>query len=493
MQSNKETMISQSWKTLLLISLLAVAIAGCAPESQTVTPTAAQSATPTESPTPAPTATPTLFPTPAYTALPESQGPTLLLQTDFHTYQIIDFGLGITYDFSPPQEDQEYNLAANISPDRTQMIFINEPEGFQIVNLATGSIRASYDIDMDSFHPESAVRIIQETLPDLGYSTDMLENAVRGAYLTSLQWISWYPDSDHLLFVQPGSETSTCLTHINLQTGETSTLENESGFVQNVWVSPGGELLLVKKSLVFDANVWEDDRYYLVNLVVNDVQSIPLPENVDNPSLGWFDQDHIQIIHTTDIAGSTGFSLLNIQSMESTPLVHSQFTSVWKLGNAIAVFSKDDSSESTEIDLISLQGESLASQSLPGLCVRSFLVGEKLLVNCEEESILLDKNLSQQVFGDLISMLRSSPIGIIILTRENKIFLYDTSLENRQPLELTGEPLEFLWLPDSTGFLYRTYGMVYYYNLLTRSSQFLLESDLFTDYRNLNAAWMNLE
>ena len=486
-------MTNKSRQTLWIIFLMAVVIIGCAPESQATTPTAAQSATPTKSPTPAPTATPTLIPTPAYTALPESQGPTLLLQTNFHTYQIIDFGLGIAYDFSPPKENREYNLAANISPDRTQMIFINEPEGFQIVNLATGSIRASYDIDMDSFHPESAVRIIQETLPDLGYSTDMLENAARGAYLTSLQWISWYPDSDHLLFVQPGSEISTCLTHINLQTGETSTLENESGFVQNVWVSPGGELLLVKKSLVFDANVWEDDRYYLVDMAANDARSISLPEDVDNPSLAWFDQDHIQIIHKTGIAGSTGFSILNIQSLESTLLVHSLFTNVWKLGNAIAVFSKDDSSESTEIDLISLQGESLASQSLPGICVRSLLVGEKLLVNCEDESLLMDKNLAQQTFGDPISIIKSSPIGVIILTRENETFLYDASLENRQPLELTGEPLEFLWLPDSTGFLYRTYGMVYYYNLLTRSSQFLLESDFLTDYRNLNATWINLD
>ncbi len=493
MQSNKETMISQSWKILLLISLLAGVIAGCTPETQTVTPTIALSATPTESPAPASTATPTLMPTPAYTALPESQGPTLLLQTDFHTYQIIDFGLGITYDFSPPKEALEYNLAANISPDRTQMIFINEPEGIQIVDLATGSIRASYDIDMDYFHPESAVRIIQETLPDLGYSTDMLDNAISTAYLTSLQWMSWYPDSDHLLSVQPGSETSTRLTHINLQTGETSTLENESGFVQNVWVSPGGDVLLVKKSLVFDANVWEDDQYYLVDMATNGVNPLPLPEDVDNPSLGWFSQDYIQIIHKTDIAGSTGFSILNIQSMESTLLVDSQFTNVWKLGDAIAVFSKDDSTESTEIDLVSLQGESLNSQTLPSICVRSFLVGEKLLVNCEEESLLLDKDLSQQPFGDLISMLRSSPIGVIILTRENETFLYDTSLENRQPLELTGEPLEFLWLPDSTGFLYRTYGRVYYYNLLTRSSQFLLDSDLFSDYRNLNAAWINLE
>ena len=490
---NKEAMENQSWKILLFIALLAVVIAGCTPESQPGTPTAAPTATPTEFPTPAPTATRTLVPTPAYTALPESGGPTLLLQTDFHTYQIIDFGLGITYDFFPPKEDREYTLAPNISPDRTQLILIDEKEGFQIVDLATGGIRVSYDIDTESFQPESAVQIIQEALPDLSYSKDMLENAVRTAYLASLQSIRWFRDSDHLLTVQPGSETSTCLTLIDLQTGETTPLENETGFVQSIWVSPGGDFLLLKKSLIFEANVWEDDQYYLVNMANNDLQSIPLPEDADNPSLGWFDQDHIQIIHKTGIAGSAGFSLLDIQTMESTLLVDSLFTTVWKLGDSIAVFSKNDSAESTDINLISLQGESLTAQSLPGVCARSFLVGQKLLVNCEEESFLLDEDLSQQPFGDPISFLKPSPLGVIIVTRENATFLYDTSLENRQPLELTGEALEFLWLPDSSGFLYRTSGMVYYYDLLTRSSQFLLDSDLFTDYRNLNAAWINLE
>ena len=126
------------WKTLLLIALLAAVIGACTPGGQTGTPIAAPSSTPTELPTSAPSATPTTIPTPAYTALPESEGPTFLLQTDFHTYQIIDFGLGMTYDFHPPEADREYTLAPYISPDRTQMIFIHEGEAVQIINLATG-------------------------------------------------------------------------------------------------------------------------------------------------------------------------------------------------------------------------------------------------------------------------------------------------------------------------------------------------------------------
>jgi hypothetical protein len=259
-----------------------------------------------------------------------------------------------------------------------------------------------------------------------------------------------------------------------------------------VWVNPDGESLLLKKSLIFDANVWEDDAYYWVDLVTHEARPLPLPEDVDNPSVGWFDQNHIQIVHQTGIAGSMGFSLLDIESMKSTLLVDRLFTGIRKLGDAIVVLTKDDASASTEFDLISLQGESLAAQSLPGVCTRSFSISQKLLVNCEEESVLLDKDLAQSPFGAPISQIVSAPIGAIVLTREKEAFLYDPSFENRQPLELAGEPLEFLWRPDSSGFLYRTYGMIYYYNLLTRSSQFLLGSDLFTDYRNLNAAWINL-
>ena len=179
--------------------------------------------------------------------------------------------------------------------------------------------------------------------------------------------------------------------------------------------------------------------------------------------------------------------------MDSTLLIDGPFTKTWKIGDGVTVFSKNDQSEYTEVERISLQGEALGSQTLSGICMRGFLVGEKILVNCEDESLLLEKDLTYQTFGEPVSMLNSSAIGFIIVDREKNIFLYDPTLANRQPLELTGEPLEFIWLPDSSGFLYRTYGMVYYYDLLTRSSQLLLESDLFTDYRNLNATWINLE
>ncbi len=81
--------------------------------------------------------------------------------------------------------------------------------------------------------------------------------------------------------------------------------------------------------------------------------SIPATaEDVDIPSLGWFSQAFIQIIHKTDIAGSTLFNL-NIQSMESTLLVDSQFTNVWKLVMPSGrLLKRQIQQKSTEIDLV---------------------------------------------------------------------------------------------------------------------------------------------
>ena len=479
-------------RQFLILSLLAILIAGCASASPTGTPTPAASPSPTDSPTPEPTATATLVPTPTNTPLPDSEGPTLLLQTDFHTYQIIDFNLGITYPFTPPEPGIEYILASNVSPDRKRMIFTNNSQDIRIVELATGITRAIFNLASDDFDPESAIEAVREILPDLSYTQEMLENAVKTAFLESLQEVSWFRDSDHLLSVLSGSDASTWLTLVDLQSGDTIPLENESGFVQSVYPGPNENFILLKKSLIFDANVWEDDRYYLIDLTTEEVLPIPLPEDADNPSLGWFDEDHIRIIHKTDIDGSKNFSLLDIHTMESELVVTDLFSNVWKLGDVIAVFTRGGAEEESTFDLLSMQGEAITTQALPGDCTRSFIFGDQVLVNCEAESLLLDETLSPQSFGDPISLLRSSSVGIVIVTRSNEAFLYDPTLKNFQSLALAGEPLEILWLPDASGFLYRTYGTVYHYNLLTQRSQILLESDLFTDYRNLNAAWIIL-
>lgn len=485
-------MMNKFCRKLMMIVLLILVITGCTTTTQTAAPVPSVTIEPTESPTPSPTATSSPTPTPAYTALPASEGPTLLLQTDFDRYQIIDFGLGITYDFFPPNEGIEYNMASNISPDRNQMLFINDTEGIRVTDLATGIVRANFSFSIDGFQPELAVDAIQATLPDVAYTDDMLVNAVNSAYLESLQYVTWFQDSDHLLMVEPGSETSTNLALIDLNTGESTSLESKPGFVQGVKISPNKDYILVKKSYIFEANVWEDDQYHLIDLSENTVISLSLPHNVDNPSLNWFDQDHLQLVHKTDIAGSEGFSILNIHTMDSTYVIPGIFTKVWKLDDGVAAFTIGTQEEEPLLELFSLQGERIAYQTLPAGCDRTFTVGEQILVNCTDESLLLDEDLSQETFGEPIARLKSTPLGIIIITRSSEFFLYDSSLTNYQSLELVGEPIEILWLPDSSGFLYRTTGSVYLYDFLSRSSTLLLESDLFSDYRNLNAVWINI-
>jgi hypothetical protein len=82
---------------------------------------------------------------------------------------------------------------------------------------------------------------------------------------------------------------------------------------------------------------------------------------------------------------------------------------------------------------------------------------------------------------------------MVIVTREGKSFLLNAALDEWQSLPLTGSPLEIRWMPDSSGFLYRTLGELHYFNLKTEQSRLLYTSDLFGDYTNLNAVWINVE
>lgn len=485
-------MKNKFWLMVLVISSLLAIASACKPAPQTEPVQVTASPSPTNPPIQTPSGTPTLMPTPAYTPLPKSEGPTLLLQTDFHTYQIIDFGLGIIYDFHPPVDGQDYALGTGISPNQKQMIFITDAKEIQIVDLETGNIRAAFTLNADALQPEDAVNVIHEALPDLAYSEEMLINAIENAYLESIQNVNWFQDEDHLLSVLPVSGISACLTLIDLQSGQANPLENEPGFVQFADASPDGDFILLKKSLIFDANVWEDDRYYLVDLENNAVNPISLPDDVDNPYLSWMDQDNIRVMHKNQVSGSEGFSIIDSRTLESTLLIEGPYNIVWKYGENLAVFTREIQEDQSLIQIMNLEGEILNAQTLPGSCFRTNVVGGNILVNCDAESLILDQDLTVLPFGNPYGPFRSSQTGIVIVDRNHAAFLYDQSLQNRQPLTLAGDPLEFLWLPDGSGFLYRTLGMLYQYDLITNSSHLLLESELFKDYTNLNAAWINL-
>jgi len=79
------------------------------------------------------------------------------------------------------------------------------------------------------------------------------------------------------------------------------------------------------------------------------------------------------------------------------------------------------------------------------------------------------------------------------MTRDENISLWDANLSSSEEIQKAGNPQEFLWLPDSSGFLYRTAGKLYFYDLQTKSSTLLITSEFLGDYRNLNAAWIKQE
>jgi len=447
--------------------------------------------------TPSRTPTPTRAPTPTKTPLPSSDGPTLLLQTGFETYQIIDFDLGITYPFEPPGLDKRYSLATNLSPSGKQMIFPVSEDEVMIIDLVTGDVHTTYFLQSDAslFQTDLAAEAALQALPGLKYSSEAMLAAVKAAYAESILNIRWYQSDNFILSVLAGSETSTQLYLDDLQTGMRTQLEWMPGLVENYWIGSSGETILLKKGFVFEPGVWQDDRYYLVDVAARRAEPIPLPSGVDNPSLFWLGTQSIGFIHQAQLDGSENFSIIDLDTMESSLIVDGAFNNIWHYGDKLALFRHDPEARTSTIQLLTMEGQSLASQTLSETCFHTNVVGNWIIVNCETESLILDEKLQSQPFGDPIFLLSTAPDGraSVLVTRTEEVFLLDTNLGDRQILTLEGNPLEVRWLPDSSGFIYRTSSKLYWFDLENGESELLLESDLFADYTNLNAVWIDLE
>jgi hypothetical protein len=91
-----------------------------------------------------------------------------------------------------------------------------------------------------------------------------------------------------------------------------------------------------------------------------------------------------------------------------------------------------------------------------------------------------------------VFILSRPPTGDPILSvfRTGEIKLLDANLRRENSITLAEPPLEIRWMPDSSGFLYRGRGKIYWYDLSTQSSNLLIESDLFNDYTNINGVWL---
>jgi len=117
----------------------------------------------------------------------------------------------------------------------------------------------------------------------------------------------------------------------------------------------------------------------------------------------------------------------------------------------------------------------------------------RAVFNCDQESFLLTKeNLTFEPFSKPVNLFSRSPDSttFLVIDQDGEAKLADNTLLTMKPITLEELPAQILWLPDSSGFLYRAHTRLFFYDLLTETSQLLISSEFFGDYRNLNAVWI---
>jgi len=481
-------------RTMMACLLICLLITSCTAHESEHTPVT--SGSPTAVPQLVETNIPTQDTSPTLTETLASDGPFLLLQTDFDVYQVIDFNLETITPIDLPDSNEQYRLAGNLSPTGTQiLLFVSEDE-VQVIDLSTGGIRKTFthsNLNLSQFQSDQAARAAWEASPESTNSADDMLSAVQSAYPESILNIQWYQDDDHILWVLTGSETSTNLFLDDLQTGERVQLEDMPGLVQDAWISPDGNDVLLKKSYNFEPGTWQDDQYYLVNINRREAVLISLPEDVKNPSLSWWSSQSIGIIHQTALTGGVHFSIIDTASLETTQIIEGAFTFLYSYSGSFLILLQDQEEKISELSIIDLNGHELRSNTLNQLCSLKAVFNEKIILNCETKSVLLDSDLQEHLFEDPVFLLSLSPDGqaSVLVTRTDSVSLLDDSLVMSRSLTLDGVPLEIRWLPDSSGFIYRTQGELHHYDLSSEEDKLLLVSDLYSDYTNMNAVWMN--
>ncbi len=431
------------------------------------------------------------------TPLPPSNGPQFLIQTGLNSYQIIDVHQHIAIPFDPPGEDKRYDLAKHISPSGSLMFFPNSNGSIIILDFKFAEWHNSYELNnFDSlFKPEKAAEEALETLPGWDKSYQSLLSAIKDALVLSRMNIQWYQSDRYLLSVLEDSKTSTHLYRNDLYTQTHHQLEDLPGLVQDFWIAPDERCILLKKGVVFEPNLWQDDNYYLINVDAQTAKSITLPQDVNHPSLSWLDSQFIGITHQTQPLGGIGFTVFNSTTMESTQIIEGAFTQIQLIEGSLLVLKQEQESHTTSLKWLDFNGQSIQSISFDHICIVTSIINGDILLNCETESLIINEAFQSQSFGDPIFLLSIAPDRqtAALVTRNEQVFLMDGDLKERQPLPLDGSPLEIRWLPDSSGFLYRTGGKLYHYDLHSKASQLLVASDLFNDYSNTNAVWISVD
>lgn len=486
---------------LLILSLLAIlTVSGCTGISQTEpdpfvsqpshTPTDLQA---TESPKSTFTPIPSITPTQSLSSL---QGPILLIQSGPDEYQYLSPKTQTSILVDLPVTNPQFRLSANLSPSGNLMLFPQQDDTGLILDIRTGEIIHTYDFaNPGLFNPQQAVIEAQPLAAELGLTDAALLDAVNQAHQSSISQLRWFRDDRYHLSVQDSGETSTALFLDDHQTGTRLQLEDQPGLVGEFRVSPDGETILVKKNLIFHPGAHPFDRYYLINVNDQSTQLVQLPEVVQNPSMSWFSGDTLSVIHQAFMTGGSGFSLVDTQTMQASQVFTGEFSSIRRIGSNLFIIQQDDQTGNTMFELMSIDGEVLASHTQPSRCFFQYLVGDQIIIQCDLQSFIMDQDLNIDPFIDAIQSLSPSPDGssYVMINRSENVFLLDSDLTVANDIPIEGIPIEIRWLPDSSGFLYRTHGRLDYFDLINQTNHLLLESDIFSDYTNINAIWINFD
>jgi hypothetical protein len=435
--------------------------------------------------------------------MPESSKPEfrsgsiLLIQTGVDAYHLLD---PITHEMVAmefPGNSREIRLSSSLSPSGKVMLIVDDFTTFNVIDVLTQQVTLTYQHQVDStgFALEQAAANALIQFP--AYSLEMAKSAIEKTITSGHQNIRWYKNDHTVLMIDERSGTTTNLALLDLETGVIQPLEHEPLLVEDYWVGPGDDKILLKKGFSNAPSDWQDDQYYLMDLTTGTSQKIPLPDNIDNPSLFWFSSELIGMIHQIGIGRNIDFSLVDITNMESQLIVNEPFSGIYTFGADILTLYQDRENQKTTLTRRSLTGEIQTEIDLDWICsVKRKITGTSLILNCETDSFLIEgENLSISDFGSSIFLISRSPDrqNFVIVTERNTVFMISTDLTQREVISLEGEPLEILWLPDSSGFLYRTATDLYHYNIHKQTNEFILSSDLFGDYRNLNAVWIDYD
>ena len=478
---------------LFAISLILLGgILGCLPEpntsnSVTVLPV---TSTPALQPTSLSTSTPALPP------IQKLDGPLLLVQTDVDAYHILDIASQTSIPFSMPTGTREISLAKNLSPSKSRMLIATDSDDFLILTIHSGEVHflPKSPIEPSQFNFEQTAAQAQRALPELNYTELGVQAALHNTFTTSTGIFSWFESDQHLITVNIGSESSTNLTLLDVETGERSRLECAPALVEAFWISPDRERILLKKGFLIEPGIWQDDQYYVIDMGEHTFVAVPLPEPLDNPSVYWFSNEQIGIIHQLAPVGGNGFSLFDVNSMQTTSVLSEPFTAISAYQDHLITLQDNREEQTTKVALRLQTGEVIDSITLESMCsLFTFVDADRFLLNCEEHSLLVDGDtLEYAPFKDPLLHYSRSPNRetILLTTRSQKTYLLDPTFTKETQLSLMGEALQVLWLPDSSGFLYRSSDHIYLYYIAEQANHLLFTASFFRDYRNLNAVWI---